>query len=184
MLVPEILQSPIRYRSDQGGAEISSKMWNIKQTVRVSAIDSSMQQSATQPPQRAAQGSLAELTKLTRNVTSTKSTMVSLDVNSHKVWCNATFGQETAPELTGMLPEAEVCFNLSPGGLFPLHSNNCYTWICSISDNQASANLEYCWTIQVFSSLLTGSCRLKAYYSYLRLKGSHSRKLVELTSLI
>ena len=106
------------------------------------------------------------------------------DVNSHKVWCNATFGQETAPELTGMLPEAEVCFNLSPGGLFPLHSNNCYTWICSISDNQASANLEYCWTIQVFSSLLTGSCRLKAYYSYLRLKGSHSRKLVELTSLI
>ena len=46
-------------------------------------------------------------------MTSTKSTKVSVDVNSHKVWCNATFGQETAPELTGMLPEAEVCFNLS-----------------------------------------------------------------------
>ena len=40
---------------------------------------------------------------------------MSLDVNSHghKVWCNETFGQETAPELTGMLSEAEVCFNLT-----------------------------------------------------------------------
>ena len=55
-------------------------------------------------------------TKLTKNcseLTNVTSTKVSLDVNSHKVWCNATFGQETAPELTGMLPEAEVCFNLS-----------------------------------------------------------------------
>ena len=76
------------------------------------------------------------------------------------------------------------CALICLSGLFPLHSNNCYAWICSISDNQASANLECCWTIQVFSSLLTGSCQLKAYHSYLRLKGSHPSKLVELTSLI
>ena len=34
-------------------------------------------------------------------------------MNSHKVCYNPTFGQETAPELTVMLPEAEVCFYLS-----------------------------------------------------------------------
>ena len=74
----------------------------------------------------------------------------------------------------------QKCALICLSGLFPLHSNNCYAWICSISDNQASANLECCWTIQVFSSLLTGSCLLKAYHSYLRLKGSHPRKLVKL----
>ena len=78
----------------------------------------------------------------------------------------------------------QKCALICLSGLFPLHSNNCYAWICTISDVQASANLGCCWTIQVFSSLLTGSCLLKAYHSYLRLKGSHPRKLVELTSLI
>ena len=72
----------------------------------------------------------------------------------------------------------QKCALICLSGLFPLHSNNCYAWICSISDNQASANLECCWTIQVFSSLLTGSCLLKAFHSYLRLKGYHQRKLV------
>ena len=82
----------------------------------------------------------------------------------------------------------QKCALICLSGLFPqaLHSNNCYAWIRSFSDNQASENLECCWTIQsqVFSSLLTGSCLLKAYHSYLRLKGSHPRKLVKLTSLI
>ena len=59
----------------------------------------------------------------------------------------------------------QKCAFIYLSGLFPMHSNNCYAWICSISYNQASANLECCWTIQDFSSLLTGSCLLKAYYS-------------------
>ena len=71
----------------------------------------------------------------------------------------------------------QKCALICRSGPFPLHSNNCYAWLWSISDNQASANLECCWTIQVFFSLLTGSCLLKAYHSYLRL-------LVELTSLL
>ena len=108
----------------------------------------------------------------------TKSTKESLDLNSYKVGCNATFGQETAPELTGVLPEAEVYFDLSQWTL------SLHTQICSVSNNQASVNLECCWIIQVFSSLQTGSCLLKAYHSYLRLKESHPRKLVKLSSSI
>ena len=150
-----------------------------------------MQQSATQPPLRAAQGSLAELTKLTRQ--SWQRTAVSWQTWHRQrcllTWTVTKYGamQPLAKKLHQSSQECSLrqkCALICLSGLFPLHSNNCYAWICSISDNQASANLECCWTIQVFSSLLTGSCLLKAYHSYLRLKGSHPRKLVELISLI
>ena len=145
-----------------------------------------MRQSATQPPERAAQGSLAELTnlKLTRTDWQTWHRQRCLIM-----WTVTKYGamQPLAKKLHQSSQECSLrqkCALICLSGLFPLHSNNCYAWICSISDIQASANLECCWTIQVFSSLLTGSCLLKAYYSYLRLMGSHPRKLVELTSLI
>ena len=57
------------YRHTSEGLKLISNImchWHIiKKTVWVSAIGS-VRQSATHPPQRAAQGSLAELTKLTR----------------------------------------------------------------------------------------------------------------------
>ena len=145
-----------------------------------------MRQSATQQPQRAAQGSLSELTKLTKNW---------VDKRAHRqnqqrcllTWAVTKYGamQPSAKKLHQSSQECseslrQKCGLICLSGPFLLYSNHCFAWICSISYNQASANLECCWTIQVFSSLLTGSCLLKAYHSYLRLKGSHPRKLVKL----
>ena len=76
---------------------------------------------AAQQPQHAAQGSLAELTKLTRQSWQRADKQdIDKGVSWHEqsqsmVQCNLcwSFGQETAPDPTEMLPEAEVCFNLS-----------------------------------------------------------------------
>ena len=152
-----------------------------------------MLQSATQQPQPVVQGSLAKLTKLTKNW---------VDKRVHRqnqqgcpltwfTWTVTKYHDGAIQPLAKKLHQSSQEFSLRQkcaliclSWPFPLHSKNWYAWICSISYNQASADLGSCWTIQVFSSLLIGSCLLKAYHSYLRLKGSHPRKLVKLTSLI
>ena len=61
-------------------------------------------------------------------------TKVSLDVISHKVLCNATFGQETAPELTGMLSPTQS--GLRSHGQSQVQS---WYWIVMSSSNLAPA---------------------------------------------
>ena len=111
---------------------------------------------------------LCWLDKVDKELTNVTSTKVSLGVNSHKVWCNAAFGQETAPELTGMLPETEVCFHLSQQTLpYALKQLTSLIWApVLVDDHNISFFLLKCfiksWIWWKYFALLVLWCHLDA----------------------
>ena len=118
-------------------------LWNKKQFGSVPLAA----QCSSQPPRSPSVWCLAQLTKLTRQ--SWQRTAVSWQT-WHRQRCLLTW---TVTKYGAMQPLAkklhqssQECSLRQKCALICL--SNCYAWICPISNNQASANLECCWTIK------------------------------------